>query len=266
MITHKKTHTNTAPIQNHTHTHTRTHTHSRTHDHTQTRTDKRKHTQTYTQTYCLSHTQTHTHAHKRGIALLAPFFVCHRTLPLLACSCVVLSKHRGVTGLPPWQEQVKAQVCHFILLTRGFGWGRSEARPPFALFLVVDSGRHSSVQTQVHSHSSERFVKILWHSTWHKKSIFPAGETRFFSEVANAQQFSFVPQTCNNLDLSLLYILTFGTYSKFARKNNFPALGVCSGFPQALLERWPQVYSVKIIFQNYRWIVWFPQQKNRLNA
>jgi len=35
---------------------------------------------------------------------------------------------------------------------------------------------------------------------------------------------------CTDLDLSLLYILILGTYSKFARKNNFLALGVC--FPQ----------------------------------
>jgi len=35
---------------------------------------------------------------------------------------------------------------------------------------------------------------------------------------------------CTDLDLSLLYILILGTYSKFARKKNFLALGVC--FPQ----------------------------------
>ena len=46
--------------------------------------------------------------------------------------------------------------------------------------------------------------------------IFPASNTRFFSKVA---------KLCTDLDLSLLY-----TYSKFARKNNVLALGVC--FPQ----------------------------------
>jgi len=39
-----------------------------------------------------------------------------------------------------------------------------------------------------------------------------------------------IPKLCTNLDLSLLYILILGTYSTFARKNNFLALGVC--FPQ----------------------------------
>jgi len=37
-------------------------------------------------------------------------------------------------------------------------------------------------------------------------------------------------QKCTDLGLSLLYILMLGTYSKFARKHNFLALGVC--FPQ----------------------------------
>jgi len=39
-----------------------------------------------------------------------------------------------------------------------------------------------------------------------------------------------VPKRCTDLDLTLLYILTSGTYSKFVRKNDFLALGVC--FPQ----------------------------------
>jgi len=42
--------------------------------------------------------------------------------------------------------------------------------------------------------------------------------------------FSQLPKKFTDLDVSLLYILTLGTYSKFARENNFLALGVC--FPQ----------------------------------
>ena len=38
--------------------------------------------------------------------------------------------------------------------------------------------------------------------------------------------FSQVSKLCTDLDLSLLYILRLGTYSKFTRKNNFIALGV----------------------------------------
>jgi len=37
--------------------------------------------------------------------------------------------------------------------------------------------------------------------------------------------FSQVPKKCTDLGLSLLYILISGTYSKFARKQNFRALG-----------------------------------------
>ena len=40
-----------------------------------------------------------------------------------------------------------------------------------------------------------------------------------------------VPKLCTDPDLSLFYILTLGTYSKFARENNFLALGVCSPQP-----------------------------------
>jgi len=39
-----------------------------------------------------------------------------------------------------------------------------------------------------------------------------------------------VPKLCKDLDLGLLSILILGTYSKFARKNNFLALGI--SFPQ----------------------------------
>ena len=64
------------------------------------------------------------------------------------------------------------------------------------------------------------------------KSDFSYVKTRFFpgfcrcAAVLQAQ----VPKLCTDLDLGLLYILIIGTYSKFARKNNFLALGVC--FPQ----------------------------------
>ena len=40
-----------------------------------------------------------------------------------------------------------------------------------------------------------------------------------------------VPKLCTDLHLSLLYILILEAYSKFARKNNYLALGVC--FPQS---------------------------------
>jgi len=51
-----------------------------------------------------------------------------------------------------------------------------------------------------------------------------------------------VPKSCTDLDPTLLYISTFGTYSRFVRKNKMLALGVC--LPQS--RRATQVYHVKI--------------------
>jgi len=73
-----------------------------------------------------------------------------------------------------------------------------------------------------------------------------------------------VPKSCTALDLSLLYILTLGTYSKFARKNNFLALGVC--FPQLCSSAGRRFAASRSRVQNYRRIVWFPRQKFRWNT
>jgi len=61
-----------------------------------------------------------------------------------------------------------------------------------------------------------------------KKTCFDAGKIRFChcAAVLPTQ----VPKLCTDLDLDLLYILMWGTYSKFARKKYFLTLGVC--FPQ----------------------------------
>jgi len=70
--------------------------------------------------------------------------------------------------------------------------------------------------------------KIGW-----QNPIFPASKHVFFSgscHCASGFQMQ-VPKLCIHLDLSLLYILTLETYSKFARKNNFLALGVCFAQP-----------------------------------
>jgi len=61
-----------------------------------------------------------------------------------------------------------------------------------------------------------------------KKTSFDVGQIRFCHCAAVLQ--TQVPKLCTALNLSLLYILILGTFSKFARKNNFLALGVC--FPQ----------------------------------
>jgi len=55
---------------------------------------------------------------------------------------------------------------------------------------------------------------------------FSCGQTRFFPDVATAVLFTKVSKECTDLDLSILYILLLGAYSKFTRKHNFLALGV----------------------------------------
>jgi len=59
-----------------------------------------------------------------------------------------------------------------------------------------------------------------------KKTCFGSGKIRFChcATVLN----SCVPKSCTDLDLGILYISILGTYSKFARKHNFLALGVFS--------------------------------------
>ena len=58
-----------------------------------------------------------------------------------------------------------------------------------------------------------------------KKKMFRRRKNRILPLRCSSQ--TQVPKMCTDLDLSLLYILIMGTYSKFARKNNFLALGVC---------------------------------------
>jgi len=73
-----------------------------------------------------------------------------------------------------------------------------------------------------------------------------------------------VPKLCTDLDLSLLYILISETNSKFARKNNFLALGVC--FPQTCSSAGCMFAASKSRLHNYWRIVSFPQQRIRWNA
>jgi len=67
-----------------------------------------------------------------------------------------------------------------------------------------------------------------------------------------------VPKLCTALDLIL------GTCRKFARKNNFLSLGVC--FPQPCSSAGRRFAASRSRLQNYRRIVWFPQQKIRWNT
>ena len=95
-------------------------------------------------------------------------------------------------------------------------------------------------------------------------SDFSCIQTRFFSRSRHCAVVlqTQVPKLCTDLDLSLLYILILGTYSKFARKNNFPALGVCFLQPCSSAGRMFAVSRSRLKY--YQRIVSFPQQKIRL--
>jgi len=73
-----------------------------------------------------------------------------------------------------------------------------------------------------------------------KKMSFDAGKIGFChcTLVVQVQ----VKKKGTDVDLSLLYILILGTYSKFARKNNFLALGVyCPARQRAFIRSRPQL-------------------------
>jgi len=90
-------------------------------------------------------------------------------------------------------------------------------------------------------------------------SDFSCGRNTFFfgSRHCAAVLFSQVPKKCTDLDLSLLYILTLGTYSKVTRKNIFPAPGVC--FPQPCSSDGRRFAASRSRSQNYRRMVSVPQ-------
>jgi len=77
-------------------------------------------------------------------------------------------------------------------------------------------------------------------ATSEKKTCFDAGKIRIWHCAAVFQ--TQVPKLCTDLDLSLIHILISGTYSKFARKFNFLALGVyCPAGQSAFRTSRPQL-------------------------
>ena len=93
---------------------------------------------------------------------------------------------------------------------------------------------------------------------------FSCGRNTFFfgSRHCAVILFSQVPKKNTNLNQTLLYIFILGTCGKFVRKDHFLALGVST----ALLERWPQVCRVKIMFTVILIIVSFPPQKKSMTC
>jgi len=104
--------------------------------------------------------------------------------------------------------------------------------------------------------------RVSWHFLKYTKSDFPCVETRFSPSSRHCASVlqTQVPKLCAGLDLSVFYILILGTYSKFAWKNNFLALGVC--FLQPCSSAGRRFAASRSRLQNYRRIVSFPQQKS----
>jgi len=120
-------------------------------------------------------------------------------------------------------------------------------------------------KNEIHARSHSPFWATLCHLRLPNSDFFCGRNTFFFgSRHCSAVLFLQVHKKCTNLGCSLLYILTLGTYSKFTRKNDFLAPGVC--FPQPCSSAGRRFAASRSRSQNYRRIVSFPQQKNRWNA
>ena len=120
---------------------------------------------------------------------------------------------------------------------------------------------------RLRSRSVHNFGICVWRNAaqWRlpkTKTYFDTGKIGFCHCAAVLQ--TQVPKLYTDLDLSLLYILILGTYSKFARKNNFLALGVY--FPQPCSSAGRRFAASRSRLQNYQRIVSFPQQKFRWNT
>ena len=103
------------------------------------------------------------------------------------------------------------------------------------------------------------FGKPMRNGDFRKKTCFDAGKIGFCHCAAVLQ--TQVLKLCTDLDLGPFYILILGTYSKFARENNFLALGVCFSQPCSSAGR--RFAASRSRLQNYRRIISFPQQKIR---
>jgi len=90
---------------------------------------------------------------------------------------------------------------------------------------------------------------------WSSISVWEQWPFFLGSRHCAAVLFSQVPKKCTYLHLSLLYILIWRTYSKFAWKNNFLALGVC--FPRPCSSAGRKFAASRSRLQYYRRIILF---------
>ena len=91
--------------------------------------------------------------------------------------------------------------------------------------------------------------------------IFRAAKHVFFfgSRQCAAVLHKQVPKKCTDLALALLYILTWGTHGKFARKNEFLTLSV--SFPQTCSSAGRMIAASRSRVQYYQRIVLIPMNE-----
>jgi len=95
------------------------------------------------------------------------------------------------------------------------------------------------------------FGTCVWRTAWGAKNVFRRRKNLIL--LWRCRFSTQAPKLCTDLDLSLLYILIIGKYSKFARKNNFLALGVC--FPQPCSSAGRRFVASRSRVQYYRRII-----------
>jgi len=140
---------------------------------------------------------------------------------------------------------------------------KSGAHPAVGLYISRKCG--FSVESKAFPPIIQRRFSVE-SKVFHPKSDFSCVKTLFSfgsrhcASVLPKQ----VPKLFTDLNLSFLYILILGTYSKFARENDFQAVGVC--FPQPCSSAGRRFAASRSRLQTKKRINSFPQQKIRFSS
>ena len=122
---------------------------------------------------------------------------------------------------------------------------------------ILGVGRGTGKNRETKSKVGVSLVCVYVYTSFETKHVSPAEKNEIWH--CEVVLFSQVPKKRTDLDLSLIYIMISGTYSKFTRKNNFLALGVYFPLPWSSAGR--RFAASRSRLQYYQRIVLFPQQK-----
>jgi len=145
------------------------------------------------------------------------------------------------------ENKRRALAFCFIMRIRYMFWA-SKCRVVFNLGLCTALGLAKRMPLR-----SADFQKVLRPSMFFNWKSAP--RSRIFWQI---------PKSCTDLDLTLLYILTLGTCSRFARKNKILLLGVC--FPHTCTSAGRMFAASRPRLHYYQPILSFPQQRIWWNA